>query len=299
MSSFNVPCRECDTIIRIRHDFVSRVERELAKCPKCGTAVAEDTLIIFSRIFASDQDDLYHVLGVIDDPTNEEILSAYRRIIKQVHPDAWNIVSQETKRATLLDAATKRINEIYDTASSDEYRKKRRREGKKKQEQTPGSDKGETRARGRTRESSRPKTSGSTTRRQSRPGKPQSKRPFWIMVLIRLFVIGVSLIVFTVTLARFVPRVGEMFDSLRERGELPRVTEFVFFLSDHLVSVVQMGVLGFFVDIAVLIGLSFLPKKLRWLRTTWFVVVLAAIVILFGFVFLGLLIPIWKMSSTI
>lgn len=131
MSSFNVPCRECDTIIRIKHDFVSRVERELAKCPKCGTAVAEDTLIIFSRIFASDQDDLYHVLGVIDDPTNEEILSAYRRIIKHVHPDAWNIVSQETKRATLLDAATKRVNEIYETASSDQYQKKRRQEAKR------------------------------------------------------------------------------------------------------------------------------------------------------------------------
>ena len=148
MFSFDVPCRECDTIIRIPLKFVNRSERKVAKCPKCGSPVADETLVIFSRIFAKDQQDLYHILGVSSNPTNEEIRSAYLRVIKHVHPDAWNIVLPHTKKAKLLDAATKRVNEIYDTANSDRYQKQRRQEARKKQNQAKRSqEKVESRAR--------------------------------------------------------------------------------------------------------------------------------------------------------
>ena len=108
---------------------------------------------------------------------------------------------------------------------------------------------------------------------------------------IMLIVHGLVGLVWLVILALFVPKFAELFDRLREKGELPAVTEFVMQLSRHSLWLLPLGLA---IDAAVLYVLGRLPRRDRWRAVAWFSLVLIAMLVLCALTVLCLLLPILK-----
>lgn len=67
------------------------------------------------------EDTYYTVLGVSEDATPLEIRTAYRNLLKQIHPDTVSTLSPELKREA--EIATKEINEAYELLSDPSLRR--------------------------------------------------------------------------------------------------------------------------------------------------------------------------------
>ena len=113
---------------------------------------------------------------------------------------------------------------------------------------------------------------------------------------ILMIVHGLVGLLWLVILAWFVPKFAELFTRLREKGELPALTEFVMQLSRHSLWFLPLGLA---IDAAVLYVLGRLPRSHRWRAVAWFSLVLTAMLIFLLLTIFCLLVPILKMSTTV
>jgi hypothetical protein len=119
-----------------------------------------------------------------------------------------------------------------------------------------------------------------------------SRTAFCLLLLLHF----VAAFVLFAALVGFVPRFAELYDSLRQRGELPALTGLLLLLYRYWYWLLLFGST---LDFAVLYVLSRLPRRLRWLSVAWSGSVLAIIVVLYLLIIPGLLAPVLKMSNTL
>ena len=100
----------------------------------------------------------------------------------------------------------------------------------------------------------------------------------------------VALIVLVVVLGWAVPHFVRMYEEFD--AELPVLTEWVFRLSNFVVVWWHLILpFGAGVDGAILLGLSLLPDKAKWLGTLWAVLVLLAAILLLGLIIVAVSMP--------
>ena len=122
-----------------------------------------------------------------------------------------------------------------------------------------------------------------------------------MMLLAQAVVQGLLMIVAFWLTEFYAPKFSVMFDSLRQTGELPFLTDWGgrFRAILHRSWFLPLAFLGFLSGPVVGFVLSYLPKKRRWLIPAWLDAGLAVMVVYIFLIILGLLLAVLKMSSEI
>lgn len=90
----------------------SRRMRDEWKAGKAEAGQPLDTVIVNRRV----GEEWWEVLQIKSSASKDEIRQAWRRLIKENHPDKGGHLSPETQMA--MEQATKRINDAYTAATS-------------------------------------------------------------------------------------------------------------------------------------------------------------------------------------
>jgi type II secretory pathway component PulF len=132
------------------------------------------------------------------------------------------------------------------------------------------------------------------------PGAEEGRRGFGIFG--RAVVYCVAWLPFLSLVVFFVPRFEDLFSVLRERGEVPAITEWLLSFSSlnktlFFFPCLLVLVLLFVADAGVAGLLRYSRRK--WLHWVWFVGVVAMGILAIAFVAMALLLPVLKMSASL